>query len=167
MQDERASQLSAPELVARLAQSRRSLMDAIAGLDEEGFRLRPREGEWTAAEVLAHILSTERIFIDRAHKAVEQGGCEVIPVSDAVREEHLGMAKRMPVPQIIHGLLAQRRDTLGFVESVSEAGLACIIRHPVRGEQTARWQIEHVIEHEEEHAGQIRVQRAQPAARQA
>ena len=77
------------------------------------------------------------------------------------------MAKRMPIPQLIHGLLAQRRQTLAFVGSVSAASLARTVSHPVRGEQTAGWQIEHVIEHEREHAEQISAQRAQPAARQA
>jgi uncharacterized damage-inducible protein DinB len=127
-------------------------MTAINGLDDAGFRARPASGAWTAAELLAHLLSTERIFIDRARKAVEQDGYLVTPVSDEVREEHLSMAKRMPVPQLVHGLLAQRRDTLQFVESLSRGQLLHRLRHPIRGEQTALWQIEHVIEHELEHA---------------
>jgi len=166
MEEERTSSKSPADLIARLGQSRRSLMDAIAGLDEEGFRDRHRSGEWTAAEVLAHLFSTERIFIDRARKAIEHEGYRATPVSNDVREEHLGMAKRMPVPQIIHGLLAQRRETLAFVGSVSEGDLGSTLSHPARGEQTALWQIEHVIEHEQEHAEQLRtVRAAAPAAK--
>lgn len=163
MREDDIAQPSNADLLAQLENSRRSLMDAIAGLDEEGFRARPEPGAWTAAEVLAHLFSTERIFIDRARQAVEHEGYSVTPVSNDVRQEHLGMAKRMPVPQIIHGLLSQRRDTLAFIGSLSADDLASTVSHPVRGEQTARWQIEHVIEGEEEHAAQIRAQRAQPA----
>jgi len=152
--------LTSPDLIAQLQQSRQSLMEAITGLDDTALRARAAPGEWTTAEVLAHLLSTERIFIERAHKTVEQDHYVVTPVSDDVREEHLGMAKRMPVPQIVHGLLAQRRDTLQFVESLTQNDLARTLSHPVRGAQTALWQIEHVIEHEQEHAREIHERRA-------
>jgi hypothetical protein len=65
------------------------------------------------------------------------------------------MAKRMPVPQIVHALLAQRRHTLEFVRTLSPGDLTLTLQHPVRGKQTALWQIEHVIEHELEHAEEI------------
>ncbi len=138
-------------------------MAAITGLDDSALRARTSSGAWTPAELLAHLLSTERIFIERARKTVEQDNYIVTPVGGDVREEHLRMAKRMPVPQIVHGLLAQRRDTLQFVESLSADDLARTLSHPVRGQQTALWQIEHTIEHELEHAEEIRARRAAAA----
>jgi uncharacterized damage-inducible protein DinB len=138
-------------------------MTAITGLDDTALRARKAPGIWTPAELLAHLYSTERIFIGRARTAVEQNDFLATPVSDDVREEHLGMAKRMPVPQIIHGLLAQRRDTLEFVDRLSATELAQTLRHPIRGRQTVLWQIEHTIEHELEHAEEIASRRAQAA----
>jgi hypothetical protein len=167
MPDEHASQLSAPELVARLEQSRRSLMDAIAGLDEEGFRLRPREGEWTAAEVLAHILMTEHIFAGRARAVLAQENPPVASISDEERSGHARSAQRMPVPQIVHGLLAQRRDVVGLLKPLSPQQLRRPFRHERRGELAAGWLFQRLAEHEEEHAEQIRSQRVQPTARQA
>jgi uncharacterized damage-inducible protein DinB len=164
MAGELESQLSASHLSARLQASRAELMVAITGLDDTALRARTAAGVWTPAELLAHLLSTERIFIDRARKTVEQEHYVVTPVSADVREEHLGMAKRMPVPQIVHGLLAQRRDTLQFVVSLTRNDLERTLSHPVRGEQTALWQIEHVIEHENEHAQEIRARRAAATA---
>ena len=163
MAGELASQRPPQQLSLRLQDSRAELMAAITGLDDSAFRARPRSGAWTPAELLAHLLSTERIFIARARGAIEQDSYLVTPVSDYVREEHLGMAKRMPVPQLVHGLLAQRRQTLQFVESLSPDDLARTLSHPTRGQQTTLWQIEHVIEHEVEHAREIHAQRAAAA----
>ena len=164
MAGELASQPSASQLSARLQQSRSELMAAITGLDDSALRARTGSGAWTPAELLAHLLSTERIFIDRARRAIEQDHYVVTPVGGDIREEHLVMAKRMPVPQIVHGLLAQRRDTLQFVESLTQDDLVRTLSHPVRGEQTTLWQIEHVIEHEQEHAREILERRAAAAA---
>lgn len=160
MVGELASEPSASQLSAQLQASRSTLMAAITGLDDSALRARSAPGVWTAAELLAHLLSTERIFIERARKAVDAPGYIVTPVCDEVREEHLAMAKRMPVPQIIHGLLAQRRDALQFIESLTQSDLKRTLSHPLRGEQTALWQIEHTIKHEVEHAQEIRERRA-------
>jgi hypothetical protein len=138
-------------------------MTAITGLDDTAFRARIKSDAWTSAELLAHLFSTERIFIERARTIVRRPGHTVVPVSAEVRDEHLGMAKRMPVPQIIHGLLAQRRDTLEFVRTHTDEQLARTLHHPIRGEQTALWQIEHVIEHELEHAQEIASRPREPA----
>lgn len=149
----------AEQLSHRLQSSRTALMDAITGMDDTSFRARTEPGVWTPAELLAHLLSTERIFIDRARRTVERDDYTVTPVADDIRSEHIGMAQRMPVPQLVHGLLAQRRDTASFVASLSDEDLARTLNHPVRGEQTASWQIEHAIEHEMEHAAEIQARR--------
>ena len=161
MYGERSSKPSAAHMSSLLHASRSDLMAAIAGLDDTAFRTRPISGAWTSAELLADLFSTERRFIDRARAAVEQEHYVVTPVSGEVREEHLGMAKRMPVPQIVHGLLAQRRSTLQWVESLTPDDLQQTLQHPARGEQSVLWQIEHVIEHELEHAREMRAGRAE------
>ena len=142
-------------------------MDAIAGLDEEGFRMRPRPDDWTAAEVLAHVLITEHLFVDRARAALAQDNVSVAPMDDEERQEQARSAQRMPVPQIVHGLLAQRRDTVRLLEPLSPQQLSRPFRHERRGQLTASWLFQHVAEHEEEHAQQISALRAQATARQA
>lgn len=139
-------------------------MDAIAGLDEQGFRVRTQSGEWTAAEVLAHLLSTERLFTQRARAALDQVDFVITPRTEDERQEGARMAQRMPVPQIVHGLLAQRRDTLRLLDGLSDEHLARSVRHPRWGEQSVAWLFRRIAEHEAEHAEQVRSLRAQPAA---
>lgn len=142
-------------------------MDAIAGLDEEGFRLRPREGEWTAAEILAHLWAAEGLYVGRVEAALTTDDLLVTVRDEAERESDAKLAQRVPVPQIIHGLLAQRRDTLRRLRELSPEQLGRRLRHPQHGDVTIAWLFQRLAEHEEEHAEQIRSQRAQPAARQA
>ena len=167
MQDANASPLSVADLITRLERSRRSLMDAIAGLDEEGFRSRPRSGEWTAAAVLSHLLATERVILERAQSALTQVGYHVTSQTEEERQEGARLAQRVPVPQIVHGLLAQRRDTLRLLERLSPDELARRFNHQRRGEQSVGGLFQHIAEHEEEHAEQISALRARAAARQA
>jgi len=164
MPDDQTPHVSIADIVARLEQSRRSLMEAIAGLDEEGFRARPQQGGWTAAETLAHLLITERNSTGRARTALAEDNPQFAWVSDDQLEEQARSAQRMPVPQIVHGLLAQRRDVVTLLEPLSPQQLARPYRQERRGRLTVGWLLQHIAEHEEEHAGQIR---AQLAVRQA
>ncbi|MEX1253751.1 MAG: DinB family protein [Dehalococcoidia bacterium] len=146
----------------KLEASRQALMDAIAGLDEEGFRARPTAGEWTAAEVLAHLLADEPGVVASAQAALGGGTITLDATPDDEREQQAkDAAQRMPVPQILHGLLAARRDTVRRVEALSPGQLAGRVRHPARGDTTVSRLFEHIAEHEEDHAAQIRTMRAQ------
>ncbi len=130
-------------------------MDAITGLDDSAFRARAASGEWTAAEVLAHLLATERILADRAHVVLAQDNPFFASMTDEERSEHAGSAQRKPVPQIVHGLLAQRRDVLRLLEPLTAQQLARPYRHERRGDLTEASLFARMAEHESEHAGQI------------
>ena len=146
----------------RLEASRQALMDAIAGLDEEGFRARPRPGEWTATEVLAHLLADEPKLLAYAQPALGADDIAVEATPDEDREQQArDAAQRLPVPQILHGLLAARRDTMRLLEGLSAGELARPVRHAAHGGTTVGRLFQHMAEHEEAHATQIRTIRAQ------
>jgi uncharacterized damage-inducible protein DinB len=139
-------------------------MEAIAGLDEEGFRKRHEQGAWTAAETLAHLLISEQRSLGRAKKALEEDNPSVPWMSDEAVDEEARSAQRMPVPQIVHGLLAQRRDVLHLFESLPADQLARRYTHAKRGELTVEWLFRRIAEHEIEHVEQIRTARQESAA---
>lgn len=153
----------------RLEASRQALMDAIAGLDEEGFRARPTPGEWTAAEVLAHLLADEAKLLVDTQPALEGVDVAVEVTPDEGREKLAKDAAQSaaqsaasgPVPQILHGLLAVRRDTLRRIEALPADQLGRPVRNAAYGDTTVARLFEHIAEHEEEHATQIRTIRAQ------
>jgi hypothetical protein len=61
----------------------------------------------------------------------------------------------MPVPQIVHGLLARRRDTLLLLEPLAPDRLARTVRHTRMGEMSVSALMRKVADHETEHAAQI------------
>ncbi len=145
----------------RLETSRQALMDAIAGLDEEGFRARPASGDWTAAEVMSHLLHDEPELLEYARAALEEDDVAVAPTTSSERETQAReVARRMPVPQIIHGLLACRRDTLALLDRLTPAQLGRPVRHSGYGDVSVARLFQHIAEHEEQHAVHVRAIRA-------
>lgn len=134
-------------------------MDAVAGMDEEGFRARPEQGAWNVAEVLAHLLAAETMYM----RWVEAGEI-VLAQPNALDEDTRRLAQRMSVPQVLHGLAAQRRSTLQLLERLPPETLARPLRYEKPEQVPASWLFQKSAVHEEEHAGQIRTLRGQPAA---
>ena len=165
MDRDRSKHAAADEIVARLEASRDALMQALAGLDEAGIRARAVASTWSPAEVLAHLLHSERVLLENARAALTHDTYAVISMTDEQREDEAKRAQRMAVPQIVHGLLASRRDTTRLLEQLSDPELARPVRHARLGEQTVGWLFERAAEHELDHAGQIRAVRDATSAK--
>ncbi|MEP2279692.1 DinB family protein [Maribacter sp.] len=56
------------ELKSALLKGRKSIEDLVHGLTDEQFLLSYGEGKWTVAEVLVHLIDTERVFQYRAFR---------------------------------------------------------------------------------------------------
>ncbi|MEX2159259.1 MAG: DinB family protein [Dehalococcoidia bacterium] len=147
--------MKAAELTERLERSRASLMEAIAGMDEEGFRRRTASGEWCAAEALAHLLAHEQRFMWLTREALAKDNPPVQSRGEGQQIEEAKAAQRMLVPQIVHGLLAQRRETLQLLAGLSPEQLVRSLVHSRLGEVDAGWLFQRIVDHETEHAAQI------------
>jgi hypothetical protein len=152
------------ELRQALADVRARLLASIAGVSEEQFKKRPPapEGEpgpaWCIAEVLAHLMQQERLRAGRIALALQQDGIEITPSSDEAHYEAARNGRTAPVPQLIHGLLASRREIERLLDEAASLpdGLERVTLHPRLGRQTIDWILrEKVITHEAEHIGQI------------
>jgi uncharacterized damage-inducible protein DinB len=143
---------------------RERLLAVVAGVTEEQFKRRPPAEPdatgpvWSIAEVLAHLLQQERLRAERIAMALDHEGAKVVPSTDEEHYEAARAGRASPVPQLIHGLLASRREIERLLEQAvsQEDGLERAVLHPQLGRQTVAWIIrEKVIAHEEEHAQQI------------
>ena len=153
-------QLSANELAAKLEGSRAALHAAIEGMDEEAFRRRTAPGEWNAAELLAHLLAHEHRMQELAQLALNEDNPAVRSRGDQAHIDGAKAAQRMPVPQIVHGLLAQRRDTLRVLQPLASQQLARAVQHSRMGDMSVSALMRKVVDHEIEHATQITSMRA-------
>jgi hypothetical protein len=155
--------LDVEELKAELKTTRSRLLATISGVTEEQFKKRPSATEadpepWCIAEVLAHLLAYERIEAERIGLALEADGAAITPRAAEWHATTARAGRLAPVPQLIHGLLASRREIEGLLERTAgiDDGLARAVTHPERGRDTVLWMLEaKVIGHEAEHVVQI------------
>lgn len=152
------------ELHEALTSVRARLFETIAGVSEEQFKKRPPAPDdasgpnWCIAEVLAHLLQQERLRTERIALALRDDGAVI---TSSPEEEHFEAARAgrgLPVPQLIHGLLASRREVQRQLDHAArlDGALQRTNTHPRLGPQTVAWILqEKVIEHEAEHVAQI------------
>jgi hypothetical protein len=161
------------ELHEALTSVRARLFETIAGVSEEQFKKRPPavgdDGPaWCIAEVLAHLLQQERLRASRIALALQQDGVSITPGTEEEHHEAARAGRASPVPQLIHGLLASRREVERLLDGAAalEGGLARTTTHPRLGAQNVAWILrEKVIAHEAEHIAQIEAIKAALAER--
>lgn len=158
--------VAASSLKNRLDDSRSRLFEQIRGLTEEQFRHIPASEEWPIATYLAHLLRIERVYAERAAVALAEDQ-PVIASTRVQNDDDPGLAQRMAVPQIIHGMLNARRDLLAVLDRCDDAALARTAQHETLGTMSVRQMLEKMAGHEEEHAGDVArlVKLAPPTAR--
>jgi len=147
-----------------LQSSRVRLFDAIRGLTEEQFRFTPAGEEWAIASHLAHLLRVERIFVERARSALTEHE-PPIASTGVSNDADPGLAQRLAVPQIIHGILNARRELDDLLASCDEASLQRAIIHERIGRMSIEQIATKMTEHEVEHAVEVvRLARIAPSA---
>lgn len=151
------------DLSSALTEGRERLLRAVAGVSEEQFKRRPptepdAAPEWSIAEVLAHLLYSERLRCKRIALALRDDGATIAAAPPDADAEATRAGRVAPVPQLIHGLLASRRELEHLLDQAGavEGGVERAVVHSRRGRETIGWMLrEQVIEHEAEHVAQI------------
>ncbi len=158
--------MTVPQLRSDLQESRERLFASIRGLNEEQFRHVPAGETYAIATHLAHLLRIERVFTERARVALAEDGPFV--ASTAVKnDDDPGLAQRLAVPQIIHGMLNIRRELDAQLAACDAAALARHIAHERIGRMTITQIAVKLASHETEHAAEIArlIRQAPPSGR--
>lgn len=153
----------------RLERARTKLFEAVTGLTEEQMRRRSGHGDWSAAEVMAHLPVWERRMLSEAAALRQTAGGRITFLSQAEREEAAGRGRLLPPPGIVHDLIAARWDTLRFLERLPARDLGRSGRHEEWGDLTVAQLLNIIAIYEEGAAAEIRRVREEfclPADRQ-
>lgn len=134
--------------------SRERLFTQIRGLSEEQFRHVPAGESWSIAAHLAHLLRTERTFVQRARRALSEHEPSIVSTRTG-NDDDPALAQRLAVPQIIHGLQACRRELDELLAACDDAALARAIHHERLGRITVADLAVKVASHEDEHAAAV------------
>ena len=106
------------EALARLAESRQTLHQAIEGLSEEEMTQPQVEGVWTVKDVLGHIASWEETCLEPLQRYADGGPFEVEVIEDymAWNDEQAAHKRDVPLDTILDELANVRQ---GLVEAAS------------------------------------------------
>jgi len=101
------------EALARLAESRRALHQAIEGLSEEKMTQIQVEGVWTIKDVLGHITSWEETCLELLRRYADGGPFEVKVIEDYLTWNAALLRHRTSRPPACAATVAQTRHPAG------------------------------------------------------
>lgn len=154
-----------------MAKSQRGFLSAADAVSAEDWKTRPREGRWSAAELVAHLMVIERAVIAKADRIARKSPKRV----SLLKRIHLPLAlvearwtrHKTPIP-IREGMLRDKEVMLADLRTVRERSLAFLHEmkrrdlseycwaHPVLGTlNTYEW-IKFLALHEIRHTKQMR-----------
>jgi len=137
------------ELVDLLAATPNQLKEAAAAAGD------PPEGEWSAAQVLAHLATTEQLWLDRLNLILHQRD----PLIKAPAAEFWALQEGFMSGDVETNLAefnTRRGEVISMMMGLSLNDWARSGMHEVLGEQSVEIIVEAAIDHDSEHLEQIR-----------
>ncbi|MFQ5578572.1 MAG: DinB family protein [Anaerolineae bacterium] len=142
-----------------LTHSREQLNRLLARLTEEQWQtpVFTEDNTWTVADIVAHLIETERGMSIQAHKA--RKGQETIPQGFDLDRYNAGMKKRMGTlspAELLQGLAQVRAKTLAVIDTLTGEDWGKMGRHPSRGMITVEQYYHTIAAHERIHSEDIK-----------
>jgi hypothetical protein len=127
----------------KLARAEASLLRAADTISLELWNTRPREGCWSAAEVIAHVTTIERVVVAAATRIFRKQP-KPVPILKRVHLPFAFVERRMvrlktPIP-VDPQLLCEKEAMLGELREVRRRTLALIEETKDRDLSAYRWQ---------------------------
>jgi uncharacterized damage-inducible protein DinB len=163
-----------PELdsiIACMAKAQRRLLSAADAVPAEEWKTRPREGRWSAAELVAHLMMVERAVIGKADRVAQKPPKRV----SLLMRIHIPMTlvelrwirRKSPVP-VEPEMLSGKEEMLAELRTVRERSLAFLDetkgrnlgeycwKHPALGTLNAYEWMQFIASHELRHTKQMK-----------
>jgi uncharacterized damage-inducible protein DinB len=146
------------EALARLAESRQALHQAIEGLSDEEMTQIQVEGVWTIKDVLGHIASWEETCLEPLRRYADGGPCEVKVIEDylAWNDEQATRKQDVPLDAILDELATVRQELIEAASKLSAEQWKQIVPFSWGGEGTIAEVLEVLYRHELGHVHNIR-----------
>ena len=137
------------EMAARLEAAQGALMDALDGITEEELHTPPSEGEWTVAEICAHVIEMQPLW---AGKAAGIGAASEVGRTleeTERRTAEIALHASDDADTVRERLRAAGSEALGNLRGMGEAGLdASDASESLTGREVMqRYLVDHIVEH--------------------
>jgi len=158
-------------LAANLVKAQSEFLRAADAIAPQDWKVRPGEGRWSAAELVAHLVAVEKAIIEKADR-VSQNRPRPMPL---YKRFHLPMRlvesrlvrRKSPIPvdpaslsskeEMLAELRQARERSLAFVEETRHRQLGAYYwLHPALGMLNTYTWIEFLAAHQNRHTKQIR-----------
>jgi uncharacterized damage-inducible protein DinB len=145
------------ETLARLAESRQALHQAIEGLSEEEMTQAQVEGVWSIKDVLGHITSWEETCLEPLLRYADGGPFEVQVIEDylAWNDEQAARKRDVPLDTILDELVTVRQGLVEAASRLSAGQWKQRVPFSWGGEGTIADTLEGLRVHEMEHVHNI------------
>jgi len=145
------------EALARLAESRQTLHQAIEGLSEEEMTQPQVEGVWTIKDVLGHIASWEETCLEPLQRYADGGPFEVEVIEDylAWNDEKAARKRDIPLDAILDELATVRQGLLEAASRLSAGQWKQRVPFSWGGQGTIAEVLHVFYQHELEHVRSI------------
>ena len=158
-------------LVESLAKAQRNFLSAADAVNAEDWKRQPTQGRWSAAELVAHLISVEKSVIEKADR-VSQKAPRHVPLLKLFRlpmalvESRL-VKRKSPIPieaealrpkeDMLAELREARERSLAFLEETKHRELGAYLwKHPALGMLNTYGWIQFLAAHENRHTKQMR-----------
>jgi len=144
------------ELLLYLEETRKGFLDSVARLTEEQMYTRIAPDEWTVAEILAHLPVAERHLLGQARAVYTEGLEEIRFMSRDERQTAAERSQQMVPPQMVNDMIGARRQTLKFIDGLTDIDLDKPTSHRKLGPMTLGSVLRTIGYHESDHEQHVR-----------
>jgi hypothetical protein len=142
------------EVLSRLASAPGRFASAISRLEDADSVTSAEAGEWSPAEVLAHVRASHDIFEPRIYYILVRDNPQLLAYDDA-RWAQVARYASFPVIESLEAMRLRRTELVRALRGLSESDWERIGTHETRGPMTVLQIAEQIADHDDEHIAQI------------
>jgi DinB superfamily len=142
------------ELLSRLASAPGRFASALARLDDADSITSIQPGEWSPAEILAHVRASHAILEPRLfHMLVRDNS--PLPAFDERRWAEIARFAALPITASLETMSLQRKELVYALRGLSAADWERTGTHEISGPLTVYRLARNIADHDDEHCAQI------------
>lgn len=138
-------------LLQALASTPADVERLVRPLDETAADWKPAIEDWSARDVLSHLIHVERAFLIRLNRVIH----EHEPVVPYIHPEESTHDRQTPVKGLSGQFQQARNDTLATLQQLGPGDWQRVAIHETKGRMTLRYLVQDMVEHDIEHSNQL------------
>jgi uncharacterized damage-inducible protein DinB len=146
------------EILSKLQETPKVLAALLRGVPDEALRRKPAPEKWSILEIACHLRDVEEFFVERYGKIANHDR----PQLRGIHQDELATKLRYNEDDpavVLKEFQALRAETVAIAGALAHQSWQRVGVHPKRGDVSFAWTVEHEVEHDANHLGQIRALR--------